>query len=113
MQKPIERACVAARESGAVAGPPAIWSSHEYIDQDGPRLIGQLKPAPAEGYAVSTLPLPPAQTTGGLPLMQALQQRSRNANSTRAAAVADVVEPVWATAGVNRPNSAGAPRPAR
>ena len=35
-------------------------------------MIGQLKPEPAEGYAVSTLPLPPAQTTGGLPLMPAM-----------------------------------------
>ncbi len=35
-------------------------------------MIGQLKPEPAEGYAVSTLPLPPAQTSGGLPLMPAM-----------------------------------------
>ena len=38
-------------------------------------LIGQLKPAPAQGYAVSTLPLPLPQTDRQGSLMQALQLR--------------------------------------
>ena len=38
-------------------------------------MIGQLKAKPVEACAASTLPLPPAQTTGGLPLMQARRRR--------------------------------------
>jgi len=67
-------------------------------------LIGQLKPQAAVGAAASTTPLPPASTTGGLPLMQALSQRQ----SLRVFDPAPLPEQtlsdlLWAAAGVNRP----------
>lgn len=75
-------------------------------------LIGQLKPARAEGYAVSTLPLAPARTGEAWPLMRALQQRQ----SQRAFDPAPLAHPVlsdliWATAGVNRPDAGGRTAP--
>jgi len=66
-------------------------------------LIGQLKPAPAEGYAMNTLPLPPAQTAGGAPLMQALRQRqSQREFDPAALPLQTLSDLLWAAAGVNR-----------
>jgi hypothetical protein len=75
-------------------------------------MIGQLKPARAEGYAVSTLPLAPPRTEQAWPLMQALQER----HSQRAFDPAPLDHPVlsdllWATAGVNRPDVGGRTAP--
>ena len=70
--------------------------------------IGQLKPEPAEGYAVSTLPLPPAQTSGGLPLMLALQRRqSQREFDPAPLPLQTLSDLLWATAGVNRPELGG------
>lgn len=38
-------------------------------------VLGQLHGQPASGAVLGEMALPPAQTTGGLPVMQALQQR--------------------------------------
>ena len=38
-------------------------------------MLGQLHGQPASGEVIGEMALHPAQTTGGLPLMQALQQR--------------------------------------
>ncbi|MEO6321512.1 MAG: hypothetical protein ABIR56_12635 [Polaromonas sp.] len=75
--------------------------------------IGQLRPQPAQGDAASALTLPPPQTEGGLPLMQALRLRQ----SQRAFALAPL-EPqelsalMWAAAGINRSELDGRTAPA-
>ena len=75
-------------------------------------LIGQFKPAPAEGYAVSTLPLPPAQTTGGQPLMHALQQRQSQREFDPAPLPLQTLSNLlWAAGGVNRPALGGRTAP--
>lgn len=75
-------------------------------------MIGQLKPEPAEGYAVSTLPLPPAQTSGGLPLMLALQRRqSQREFDPAPLPLQTLSDLLWATAGVNRPELGGRTAP--
>jgi SagB-type dehydrogenase family enzyme len=71
-------------------------------------LIGQLKAQPAVGDAASTTQLPPPNTAGGLPLMQALVQR----HSVREFDPAPLPEQVlsdllWAAAGINRPALGG------
>lgn len=51
------------------------------------------------------LPLPPAQKTGGMPLMQALaQRRSVRAFTARAPDAATLADLLWAADGVNRPD---------
>jgi len=75
-------------------------------------LIGQLKPARAEGYAVSTLPLPPAKTEHAWPLMQTLQQRrSQREFDPAPLALQTVSDLLWAAAGVNRPELGGRTAP--
>lgn len=75
-------------------------------------LVGQLKPARAEGYAVSTLPLPPAQISGGLPVMQAMQLRqSRREFDTVTLPLQTLSNLLWAAAGVNRPDVDGRTAP--
>jgi hypothetical protein len=71
-------------------------------------LLGQLKPEPAVGDAASTTPLPPAATTGGLPLMQALAQR-QSLREYDPAPLPDQMlsDLLWAAAGVNRPALGG------
>ncbi|MFZ2294259.1 MAG: SagB/ThcOx family dehydrogenase, partial [Polaromonas sp.] len=65
-------------------------------------MIGQLKPQPALGNAASTLSLPPPQTEGGLPLMQALRQRqSQREFDTAPLALQTLSELLWAAAGIN------------
>jgi nitroreductase len=67
-------------------------------------LIGQYRAQPALGDAISAIHLPPANTTGGLPLMQALtlRQSAREFDPTPLPeqTLSDLL---WAAAGVNRP----------
>jgi SagB-type dehydrogenase family enzyme len=67
-------------------------------------LIGQYRAQAATGDVISTLQLPPANTTGGMPLMQALalRQSTREFDPTPLAeqTLSDLL---WAVAGVNRP----------
>jgi SagB-type dehydrogenase family enzyme len=71
-------------------------------------MIGQLKPQPAQGDAARMLALPPPQTGGGLPLMQALQQRQStrdfDATPLQAQTLSDLL---WSAAGINRPDLGG------
>ncbi len=75
-------------------------------------LIGQLKPQAASGDAASTWQLPPAQTTEGLPLMQALQQRQSQREFSPAPLPEQTLSNLlWAAAGVNRPALGGRTAP--
>ncbi len=65
--------------------------------------MGRLRPAPARGDATPTIPLPPPERSGGLPLMQAFAQR----HSSRDFAATELPLPLlsnllWAANGVNR-----------
>jgi SagB-type dehydrogenase family enzyme len=75
-------------------------------------LHGQLKALPPVGDAASTTQLPPANTTGGLPLMQtlALRQSSREFDPAPLAeqTLSDLL---WAATGVNRPELGGRTAP--
>ncbi|HEX5286267.1 MAG TPA: SagB/ThcOx family dehydrogenase [Polaromonas sp.] len=67
-------------------------------------MIGQLKPQPAQGDAARTLALPPPQTEGGLPLMQALHQRQSQREFDAAPLELQTLSNLmWAAAGINRP----------
>jgi SagB-type dehydrogenase family enzyme len=75
-------------------------------------LMGQLKPQPGRGDAASTLALPPANTTGGLPLMQALAQRqSMREFDPEPLATQTLSDLLWAAAGINRPALGGRTAP--
>lgn len=75
-------------------------------------LIGQLKPQPAVGDAASTTYLPAANTTGGLPLMQALAQRQSQRDFDPAPLPLQMLSDLlWAAAGINRPELAGCTAP--
>jgi SagB-type dehydrogenase family enzyme len=75
-------------------------------------LIGQLKPAPAAGYAESTLVLPAPQTTEGLPLMQALRLRqSQRSFDPAPLPMQTLSNLLWAAAGVNRTDLGGRTAP--
>ncbi len=75
-------------------------------------LIGQYRAQPALGDAISTRHLPPANTVGGLPLMQALalRQSAREFDPTPLPeqTLSDLL---WAVAGVNRPALGGRTAP--
>ncbi len=75
-------------------------------------LIGQLKPQPVQGNTQSALKLPPAQTDGGLPLMQALHKRQSQREFEPAPLVAQSISDLlWAAAGINRPALGGRTAP--
>ena len=75
-------------------------------------LIGQLKPAPAQGYAVSTLPLPLPQTDRQGSLMQALQLRQSQRDFDPAPLDLQTGSNLlWAAGGVNRPELGGRTAP--
>jgi SagB-type dehydrogenase family enzyme len=75
-------------------------------------LIGQLKPQPAQGNAQSVLKLPPPQTGGGLPLMQALLKRQSQREFEPAPLVPQSISDLlWAAAGINRPGLGGRTAP--
>lgn len=68
-------------------------------------MMGRLRPKPVAGDAPSTISLPPADHTGGLPLMETLARR----HSSREFAPNPLPLPVlsgllWAAYGVNRPD---------
>lgn len=66
-------------------------------------LIGQLHTQPASGESLTMMALPPAQTTGGLPLMEALRQR-HSAREFRPDALTpqQLSDLLWAACGLNR-----------
>ena len=71
-------------------------------------LIGQLKAQPATGDAASTTYLPAANTTGGVPLMQALAQRqSQREFDPEPLPLQMLSDLLWAAAGINRPELGG------
>ena len=75
-------------------------------------MIGQLKPQPAQGNAACVLPLPPPQTQGGMPLMQALSQRHSQREFSPCALDHQILSDLlWAAAGVNRPDYEGRTTP--
>jgi len=75
-------------------------------------LIGQLKPQPAVGDAARTRKLPPAQTSGGMPLMQALEHRQSHREFRPDPLPEQTLSNLlWATAGVNRPALGGRTAP--
>lgn len=75
-------------------------------------LLGQLHGQPASGEVLGELPLPPAQTSGGLPLMDALQRRhSEREFRPEALAPQQLSDLLWATAGLNRPADDGRTAP--
>jgi nitroreductase len=75
-------------------------------------LMGQLKPQPGTGDAATTLALPPANTKGGLPLMQALAQRqSMREFEPEPLAAQTLSDLLWAAAGINRPALGGRTAP--
>lgn len=75
-------------------------------------LIGQLKPQPAVGDATRTRKLPPPQTSGGMPLMQTLEQRqSQREFRPDPLPEQTLANLLWATAGVNRPALSGRTAP--
>jgi nitroreductase len=75
-------------------------------------LMGQLKPRPAHGDSAPTLALPRAHTGGGMPLMQALQQRqSQREFATTALPEQLLADLLWAAAGINRPALGGRTAP--
>jgi len=66
-------------------------------------LMGQLHAQPASGESLTVVALPPAQTTGGLPLMEALRQR-HSAREFRPDALTpqQLSDLLWAACGLNR-----------
>jgi SagB-type dehydrogenase family enzyme len=75
-------------------------------------LIGQLKPEPVESEAASTIYLPSAHISGGLPLMQALAQRqSLREFDPAPLPLQTLSDLLWAAAGINRPTLGGRTTP--
>jgi hypothetical protein len=75
-------------------------------------LIGQLKPQAAVGDAASTTYLPAANSTGGLPLMQALAQRqSLREFEPTPLPLQMLSDLLWSAAGINRPELGGRTAP--
>lgn len=75
-------------------------------------LIGQLHPQPPAGDAAATLDLPAPRTSGGLPLMQALQQRQSQREFEPLPLPAQLLSDLlWAAAGINRPLLGGRTAP--
>lgn len=71
-------------------------------------MLGQLHGQPASGEVIGEMELPPAQTTGGLPLMQALQQRQSERDfRPDALAPQTLSDLLWAAAGINRTEHGG------
>jgi nitroreductase len=65
--------------------------------------MGQLVVRPARGDSASTLVLPPVSSSGGLPLMEALQQRRSQREFASTALPEQVLgDLLWAACGVNR-----------
>mgnify|MGYP001210300670 CR=1 FL=1 len=75
-------------------------------------MIGQLKDRPLQAESTTSVTLPAPATTGGMPLMQALQARqSRREFATTALEMQTLSELLWAGAGINRPELGGRTAP--
>jgi len=75
-------------------------------------LMGQLKPQPPVGGAATTLTLPSARRSGGMPLMQALLHReSQREFAPKALRKQTLSDLLWAAAGINRPELGGRTAP--
>ena len=75
-------------------------------------LMGQLKSRPARSESAPTRLLPPARQTGGLSLMQALQQRQSQREFVTTALPDQVLaDLLWAADGINRPALGGRTAP--
>ncbi len=75
-------------------------------------LMGQLKPVPVPGTTIVAMNLPPAEKTGGLPLMQCLQKRqSQRSFEAQELPLQTVSNLLWAVAGVNRQELGGRTTP--
>jgi hypothetical protein len=75
-------------------------------------LIGQLKPAQLAFDASKSIQLPAADTSGGLPLMQALSARhSQRDFNTTALPDQTLANLLWAATGINRPALGGRTAP--
>lgn len=75
-------------------------------------LLGRLHGQPASGEVLDEMALPPAQTTGGLPLMDALQRRqSQREFRPEALAPQQLSDLLWAAAGINRTEHGGRTAP--
>ena len=75
-------------------------------------MIGQLRPQHAMGDASQQLALPPAQTTGGMPIMDALHARqSQRDFEPTALPMQTLSDLLWAAAGINRPLLGGRTAP--
>ncbi len=71
-------------------------------------LIGQMRPDAPTGDSSPAVVLPPPQTQGGLPLMQALALRhSERSFDTAALPAQTLSDLLWAAAGINRPEHGG------
>ncbi len=75
-------------------------------------LLGQLHGQPASGAVLDEMALPPPQTAGGLPLMDALQRR-QSAREFRQDALTpqQLSDLLWAAAGINRTEHGGRTAP--
>lgn len=75
-------------------------------------LLGKLQTQAATGETLALMPLPPAQTAGGLPLRDALRAR-HSAREFRPDALApqQLSDLLWAACGINRPDSGGRTAP--
>ena len=68
-------------------------------------LIGRNRPKPPKGEATNPITLPPPNTNGGLPLMDALQKRSSSRQFANTALPSQMLSDLlWAAFGVNRPD---------
>jgi len=75
-------------------------------------LMGQLKAQPPAGDAQSVVALPPAQTFGGEPLMEALSQRQSQREFRPEPLTPHLLSNLlWAACGVNRPELGGRTAP--
>jgi nitroreductase len=71
-------------------------------------LMGQLKPEPPTGDAASTIPLPPPNMRGGVPLMKALAERQSSREFDPTPLPEQILsELLWAAAGINRNEHTG------
>ena len=74
--------------------------------------MGQLEVRPAHCDSASTLVLPPANSNGGLPLMEALRQRRSQREFAHTALTEQMLgDLLWAACGVNRPALGGRTAP--
>lgn len=68
-------------------------------------MMGRLRPKPATGDSAASIPLPPPDRRGGLPLMDALaQRRSSREFAPEALPLPLLSGLLWAAYGVNRPD---------